>query len=509
MEFQRRNVLYKDAQDPWRTSDFSVAVFPFLKTRERVSIGRLQFRSTNDTTGLSAVQVQAVEEIRSMLFLQDSLRIKTASFAISPPVDLTYQTFDAGDLLDIQAVVAYLYASPRHSFGDLFLSPEHASLAIFTPDFIFSALIRPDHHVEQEGPTIPLETDRLDKVRGYAGIYNFRHPFWVTNGSRLYGPMPRMTLNDSQDLSQQLARSPARLDYTLLIDLLSKRPSAAKSRALDAVRWFNAANSSSNDEATAIMKLAVAFESLLNLPADEKTDRLIDSISLLLGRTPRLDVCARQFYDARSRVVHEGSVRHGRFVATDSLKAADGPLYQSLLSYGRRIFQLCLGALLAGAELAEQAHLADTLVTNEERFQAICKTLSDETVSAAERVAFVDPHVVAIEQYRYVPETDLKIATMVGAARLIAKAALATTVSIPDDFRTALTTLVNALRSDTHIEALAAIDALHQLLRGPQRASLISDLSSMVRLIDVVHSYIGLHYYWLKEQSKTPSKGAI
>jgi Apea-like HEPN len=489
---------------PLNKNDFTVAVFPFLKTRERVHIGRLQFRSTDDTTGLPAGQVQAIEEIRSMLFLQDSLRITSASFAITPRIDLTYQTFDAGDLIDIQAVVAYFYASPRHSFGDLFLAPEHASLAVFTPEHLFTSLIRPDFHVEEEAPTVPLKGDNLDKVRGYAGVYNFRHPFWVAKGSRLYGPMPHMTLNQSQDLSHQIGTLPSRLDYALLLELLRKEEStSAKKRALNAVRWFNAANSAANDDATAIMKLAVAFESLLNLPAGEKTDRLIDSISLLLGRPPRLDVWARQFYHARSCVVHEGSTQQVRFVATDSTRVTDGARYQSLFSYGRRIFQLCVGALLAGAELAEQAHLADTLVTNEERFQAICETLVDEKVTASERLASVLPQVVAIEEYRYVPETGLKIATMVGATRLIAKAGLASALSMSQEFRDALEGLVNARRSDTHLDELDAINGLYELLRGPQRASLISDLESVVRLIDVVHTYTAMHHYWLKEKAKT------
>ena len=486
------------------TTTFSVAVFPFLKTKERVSIGRLQFRSTDDTIGLPAEQVQAIDEIRSMLFLQDSLRIKSASFAITPQIDLTYRTFDAGDLIDIQAVIAYFYASPRHSFGDLFLTPEHASLAIFTPEHIFSSLIRPEVDVEVAQPTIPLDADKLGKVRGYAGVYNFRHPFWVSKGSRLYGPMPRMTLNESQDMSHQLGTSPSRLDYALLRDLLSKDKTSAKTRALNAVRWFNAANSSSNDDATAIMKLAVAFESLLNLPADEKTDRLIDSISLLLGRPSRLDVWARQFYLARSRVVHEGATHQLRFVATDSPKVADGPLYQSLLSYGRQVFQLCLGALLTGAALAEQAHLADTLITNEERFQLICRTLATEDVAAAKRLDEIGPQVIAIEQYRYVPESDLKIATMTGATRLAAKAALATAVPLSLEFKSALEALVGAPRSENHFDELGAIVALKELLLGAERAALISAFDSLVRLIDVVHSYAANHYYWLKEKSKPP-----
>jgi hypothetical protein len=38
----------------------------------------------------------------------------------------------------------------------------------------------------------------------------------------------------------------------------------------------------------ALLNLAVAFEALLKLPDSSKTERLVDAISLLLGRTERL-----------------------------------------------------------------------------------------------------------------------------------------------------------------------------------------------------------------------------
>ena len=493
---------------PTPTRDFSVAVFPFLKTKESLSLGGLLFRSTDDTTGLPAEQILAVQEIASMLFLQDSLRIKSATFAITPYVDLRYRSVDANDLIDIQSVIAYFYASPRHTFGDLFLSPEHASMAIFSPGQIFTSLVRPDFHVEAEEPTVALETDKRDEVRGYSGLYNFCHPFWVTKGSRLFGPLPRMTLNQSQDLSRDLGSQSSRPDYVLLRELLTRGETETGARALNAVRWFNAANSDANDDATAILKLAIAFESLLNLPADEKTDRLTDSISLLLGRTPRLDIWARQFYGARSRIVHEGRAHQLRFIATDARKAPDGPLYQTLLSYGRQVFQLCLGTLLTGAALAERAGLAETLVTNEERFQRICKLLADEKVPALERLDQILPIVAAVEQYRYVPETDLKVATMIGATRLAAKTALAADADVPAEFRAAVEGLISARAPINHLEELEAIAALKKLLDHNRRPGLIEVTESLVRLIDVVYSYSMMHYYWLKEQSKkSPPSG--
>lgn len=63
-------------------SDYSVVVFPFLKTEEAVSIGELSFRSTEDTAGLTAEQSETVNEIASMLFLRDNLRLRSASYAI-------------------------------------------------------------------------------------------------------------------------------------------------------------------------------------------------------------------------------------------------------------------------------------------------------------------------------------------------------------------------------------------------------------------------------------------
>jgi len=66
----------------------SFAVFPFLKTSHPVSIGGLTFRSTEDTAHLSPDQAERVAEIARMLFLQDDLRIRAASYSEVPFVDL-------------------------------------------------------------------------------------------------------------------------------------------------------------------------------------------------------------------------------------------------------------------------------------------------------------------------------------------------------------------------------------------------------------------------------------
>jgi hypothetical protein len=488
--------------------NYSFAVFPFLKTRDAVSIGHLTFRSTDTTDGLTAEQAVCMNEIASMLFLQDNLRIRSASYAIVPFIDLNNQPDDVEDLMNVQAVVAYCYASPRHAFGDLFLSSEHASMAIFTPGRVSVYLLRPDFHVDAVEPLSDLVADHRNEVEGYVGLYNFRHYFWVAKGSRLYGPKPHLTLNHSQDLGFDFDRMmAARADYRLLSELLHKPDTQTSLRVFTAVRWFNAANNEANDHVAAIVNLSIAFEALLSLPADEKTDRLTDAISLLLGRIPRLDIWARQFYDARSRIVHEGHAQQLRFVAKDSRKGSEGPLYQSLLSYGRQVFQLCLGTLLVGAELADRAGLAETLVTNQERFQKICKLLADQETPTSERLERIAPLVSAMQQYRFVPENNLQMETMIGAVRLAAKAFLEQNETISQELQEHLERLITAKRTADHLQELDALQALDSILHNQYVLAETIGGQAVRDLVEVVWGYVFTHYFWLKKRltDKTPS----
>lgn len=481
--------------------NYSFAVFPFLKTSGKVSIGGLTFRSTDDTDELSHEQAACVQEISDMLFLQDNLRIKSASYALIPFVDLSHEPIDVQHLRNVQAVVAYCYALPRHEFGDLFLSSEHASVAILTPGNVSVYLVRPDFHVDVIGPVPDLQADRQEQVEGYAGLYNFKHYFWVAKGSRLYGPTPHLTLNHSQSLRVDFARFiEGRTDYRLLSKLLGKPDTSSSLRILTALRWFNEANNEANEQPAAIVNLSIAFEALLSLPIDEKTDRLTDAISLLLGRIPRLDVWARQFYDARSQIVHEGHTRQLRFVPTGSQKKGESPLYQSLLSYGRQIFQLCLGTLLTGTELAENAGLEDKLVTNQERFQKICMLLSDENTGTPERLERIIPIVAAIKQYQYVPESGLQIEAMLGAARLAAKSLLEQKEVVSQDLREQLERFSDVERTKDHFSELDALRGLHSILENKSIPVEMRCGEPVRDLVEVVWNYVFMHYFWIKNR---------
>lgn len=483
--------------------DYSFAIFPFLKTSANVQIGNLTFRPTNDTDGLSREQAGYLGEIADMLFLQDDFRIKSASYAVVPHIDIDRPPSYIECLRNLQAFVAYCYASPRHEFGDIFLSSEHASMVVFTPGNVLLSLVRPDFHVDAIQSIPELVPDQRGQVEGYVGLYNFRHPFWVVKGSRLYGPIPRMTLNHSQDLSYDLdRRANTRTDYRLLGELLRKSATEMSSRILTAVQWFNAANKKASDDAEGILNLSIAFEALLGLPTGEKTERFVDAISLILGRTPRLDIWANQFYDARSQVVHEGRAQRQRFTATDSRKSSEGHLYQSLVSYGRRIFQLCLGTLLAGAELAEEAGLAETLIANEERFQKICRLLADKTTSAVDRLEQIVPIISAIEQYRYVQEDNLQIETMLSTVRQSAESLLESGEPISQELREHLETFIATKRTKDHLERLDALQALDSIIEKTSVATGLTGEKVVRDLVKLVWGYLFMHHHWLKKEAK-------
>jgi hypothetical protein len=475
---------------------FSIVVFPFLKTGRPIRLGGLTFRATKDIEGLPDEQAAAVTEINGLLYAQDDYRIANASYAITAALDLDRAPHNIPHLEDIHSVVAYLYSSFNVDFGKPFLPVEHATVVVFTPGVFSQYLVHPVFNVVRNGA--PVVADQ-DTVRGYAGLYNFRHHFWVTVGSRVYAPVPHPMLNIGQDLSVDIERAAGQVTYSALLRLLDKPHAPIASRALTALRWYASANREATEDYAVIVHLSIAFEALLGLPQSEKTDRLVDSISLLLGRVPRLDTWARQFYDARSKIVHEGRADSLRFTAGDPAGKREAQLYQSLFSYGSQIFRLCLGTLLVGAELAEAAALSETFVTNGERFAALCAILSDSQRGVEDKFDAAAKVVDAIERYRFVGETGLQTKTMIGSIRLAARHLMASGIILEPTVHSAFTTMIECRGSQSGLAELEALRGLDEVLSNSQPAGIGSE-DVVRRIVKVVWGYVFMHHYWLKKR---------
>ncbi len=310
-------------------SRHSIILFPYLKTSHPVRVGQTLFRSTKDLLDLSEEDARMITEISAMLFLQNNLQIQSASYALVPFIDLDFPGRSAllGELEHIQAIVGYCYASACNVFGDPFFDFEHASMLVLSPGRVSIYLVNPEHHTKDiGGPAFPLR-DEHGFMEGYSGLYNFRQPFWVTKGSRLYPPVPHLGLNISQDLAADLDMYIKHPRYSLLERLAHRKLNAIDHRIITAIKWFNAANSSLISNEAAIVNFSIAFESLLALPEDAKTDRLIDAVSLLLGRVPRLNSWVHQFYKVRSEIVHEGKAQDAiqQITAVPKMQASSTP----------------------------------------------------------------------------------------------------------------------------------------------------------------------------------------
>ncbi len=442
---------------------YSIAVFPFLKTSGAVSIGGFTFRSTLDTAELPSGQAKAVAEIADMLFLKDDLRVKSASYAIVPFIEPNRAGADLDRLGHLRDVVAYFYSAPHVVFGNVFLTLEQVSLAVFTPHPVSVFLVRPDHHVEAVSTALHQQPNERYELTGYAGLYNFRYPFWVVAGSRLYGPTPHIGLNISQDLLADFGtRLSGRPDYDLLLRLLDKPLTPTALRVFSALHWFSAANEDAADPDKAILNLAIAFEALLRLPDPLKTERLVDAIALLLGRTERLEEWARQFYGARSSVAHEGRANYHYYYVPKSVKQKQpSGVFGSLLLYGREIFQLCLGTLLVGVDLAERTDLQERFVSNTERFEKICQILEPKTGTAVERLEAIEPAVRALQRYRFVASAETSHATMIGAVKYASETLLDCDIVLTGAIKDALRAVVSAKRENGELAELKSIEELN------------------------------------------------
>lgn len=436
-----------------------------------------------------------------MLFLQDDLRIRSASYAVLPFIDFERVEPVLEKVRRIQTIVAYCYAIPHDIFGHPHLRYEHASLVIFSPGRVLAFLVRPEYHVEPQSRDRSLAPDERGEIEGYSGLYNFRHHFWVGKGSRVYPPVPHIGLNMAQDLASDLGDFFHLPRFHLLPELVEGPVSGMAERALMSIAWFNEGNRLAAGDEAAIVNLAIAFESLLSLPGDEKTKRLVDSVALLLGRVPRLDEWADQFYEVRSEIVHEGRATELRFRVAQSGKTASDSLYNSLLSYGRQVFQLCVATLLFGASLARRAALEEKFVTNRERFEQIFRLLSDDSIAAPERFRAISQRVEALESYRFIGESSFPIKIVLDAMRLAAKLLLACDANLGPELRTATEKLATAAQSQDSHEVLHALQAFHEI--GKRTALTGDPLSPWVvtfRLVDVGWDYVFWNYHSLRKK---------
>jgi hypothetical protein len=190
-------------------------------------------------------------------------------------------------------------------------------------------------------------------------------------------------------------------------------------------------------------------------------------------------------------------------VDTPKKKAVDAKRYRSLITDGRQVFQLCLETILFGAKRADEIRLSSKLYTNQERFEGICRTLSDASLSIDDRFIAIKSNVEVANRYRFVGETGLKLKTLMAASRLTTKSFLEGGYEAPSELMTLISDLSTSPKDDGYFAALSVVNKIHELYSTEHEQwvranSYCDELNTLLVLINVVWDYTFMHYYWMR-----------
>ena len=382
----------------------SFIILPYLTTTKPVLIGECLFRNCNDIDGLDKKLQIYLKRIRKLIYLQDKLRIITFAYSVLPITDNARRLPDIEYLQKIKNILGYIYSSPQKPGNDVFMSSECSSILIFVPDIVDYYLVFSDSKVINESKE---KFDKLNRKKGFMLIRNFDDTSWITEQTKVYPANKKIFLNHYQDLHRDIESlsSDLRNAFIYLFKLL-KASNSVSEKVFISLKWYNYATKDIDDIDYSIICLSIAFESLLNLPADEKTNRIIDSISLLLGRPNRLEEWTRQFYNIRSGIVHEGnSAEH--FFAIPGNKKDQKKLYGSVFNNGLIIYRLCLRTILFGQHLSNEFGVDELFISNQERLENIIKICANETIEYNAKISKVCIFINDIENNSSIPENNI------------------------------------------------------------------------------------------------------
>lgn len=480
-------------------------ILPYLKTSSAVNIRGVTFRNSSDIDNLDSETKENICILLSMFFLKDNLQIKEMSYALLE-IDKNSKGEILQILIEIHELIAYLYSSPHPTFLNPFLTKEHANLYIFRLKQVSQYILWPDNNVINVSPNIDLPIpDKRREVPAYEGSINNESVFWVAKGSRIYPPSTHFWLNIPQDLCRDIEMRLASV-YNRSLNYLIKgtggKSREVENRIFTALKWYNRSVSIDVSDDVAILSLAVAFESLLGLePGEKVTKRFKEAVTILVGPINKLDSWLDQFYDIRSDIVHEGNSENYLFIIEKKNKK-NGSKYRSLVSYGRLVFKICLGSIIYGSEIAHQIGLSSIFITNKERFQRICKYLTNNTDNPTKAILSVRQDIIDIDAFKFVPEDKIDIETILSSLKYIFKAFIDTTPQMPDDIISYMNAYILE-NDDTYYEQLYIIEKLSKLIESDviyKNNKREDDLFYYVSLlIKVTWEYTFMYYYKLIE----------
>jgi hypothetical protein len=173
------------------------------------------------------------------------------------------------------------------------------------------------------------------------------------------------------------------------------------------------------------------------------------------------------------------------------------------LLYGRHIFQLCVGTLLAGIDLADRADLQEKFVSNNERYQRICELLKTESVPPTERLLAVEPFLRALKRYQFVPTGEVSRGALISAVRHAASALNAGEHPLEPNLAEPLTKVQAITRKEDELQQLTAIKELAEAFEAAEQADLTPEARVVRELVEFAWMGLFQIYYWLIDHQQT------
>lgn len=495
-----------------------IAYFPYIKTSSPVRYRELTVHPSEDPGDIGEDISKHIDRLNRVFYLRDNFRIdRMCCVVLDNSEDPAEEQKFIHQLQEFQTLVAYVYGSPHKLTGDPFLRTEHATVYRFEPGKVpvigVTETVNVERIDDEPGPETG-ELDHSEEMDGYVVHCNEQRSFHITEGSRIYPPVSQPWLNIAQDLSADLQRKSQRNPEGAIFRRYQRRGeiSEVDARVLTALQWYNRSCSLQVTEEEALVLLAIAFECLLDLEQGPNvTDRFREAVQLLVGGVPRLNSWLDQFYKARSKIVHEGRADQLLHFRVDTgIGDSSESRYRSLISYGRRIFRVCVPTVLTGSRLAERYELSPMLVTNQERLVRICKKLGDAEGDPAEALWGVAEDIEYLEDFRWVAEEGLTVRQLLGTTKIVMRAYHDSNPDLSQQTLDLAAEIAN-VDVDDELKALGLVKDVRDRLHAdrPTTNSTASDSQKLFRLIrsfiDTVWHYTFMYYYSLLEK---PGDGA-
>ena len=433
------------------------AILPYIKTEQPFYVARIPFRGSRDVEGLTPEEVDHLSSITKLFYLTDSESIDEFVYVLLHLPDNREQSNEQ---------VRKLRAA-------------HTILTfLVTQDYLYDTFEQLTIYVMIPTEVLVFGESSASLVPGYSVTINWRHWCEIARDQGLYPPQPypRALLPKGGHLSDLrwlwgsdvLFRG---FEEFIQGNLLGQPEQSDRFETiLRAMSWYNRSFSKFDSEEERVVHLAVAFETLFHKGDSSLAikEELKTHLRGLFGEAKRLTNWVEQFYDARSKILHEGFSTRLNFVVGDKQPTEQQLVMDSLVNYGRRLLRMCILNILHGTLLAESVNLNAWFTHNRERLQEICKRLRDEAILAEQRLLSVVNLVYDLEEYWSIDsgQRDVEMKTIHAAGKMLIQAYLEAYPETEGAIRQQLEHTVNA-ESDTPRDLVDAYSKLaDELSRG-------------------------------------------